>query len=251
MTLHVYEILKDGHGVSPQQVEHILHLKIEDKVAHFNDKQVFFDELVKRSDYYPLSRFIFHSQDILNSNSNISLYKACFNAYAWTQISSLKIAELSSVLHGNYPLHIILYPETKSFVDALWVVNVPYRDFLNCNQEPELLIETTKYNPVQGYSRNLYSPKPVVFGPTTVKAGETVELDFEYRDRKGEFASCDFNTYIKYDAGYLPKNIVSVKNGRAKVKVTALGLESGDHITCKFSIGKVYTNAVQHTIEVV
>lgn len=252
MAIRVYELLKaeDPQLASILQCGTKLNLKIEDKVAYFNDKQVKFDDLINRSDYYPLSRFVFQGYDILNSDSNISLIKSCFNAYTWTQLSSLKITELACILQGNFPLHIIMYPETKSFRDAFWMVNVPSRELLTCNIEPDWIVAPA-YEPAHGFGVNVYSPRPVVYGSTAISPNETVELEFEYRNWRGEFTSCDFDTYIKYDAGYLPRNVVQVKDGRAKVKVTALGLEPGDSITCKFSIGKIYTNAVQHTIKVV
>lgn len=254
MTLHIFETLHvdDPQLVGLMQRDHQkLNLKIEDKVAFFNDKQLNFDDLIRRSDYYPLSRFIFNIVDVLNPDRNLSIVKSCFNAYAWTQISSLKITELACVIQGNYPIHIIIYPETKSFTDAVWMVSIPTRDLLTCNIEPELIVEKTRYNPTQSYVRNMYSPKPVIYGLATISPNATIELDFEYRSWRGEFKPCNFDTYIKYNAGYLPKNIVSVVDGRAKLKVSALGLEPGDEITCKFSVGKVYTNAVQHTIKVV
>jgi hypothetical protein len=252
MALYVYELLKaeDPQLASILKSGHNLNLHIEDKVAYFNKKQVKFDDLINRSDYYPLSRFIFHSYDILNPNPDISLIKSCFNAYTWTQLSSLKITELACVIQGNFPLHIILYPETKSFLDAFWLISVPSRDLLTCNLEPDWLVAPT-YEPNHGFERKIYSPRPIVTGPEAVSPNGTVELEFEYRNWRREFTPCDFDTYIKYNAGYLPRNIVKVKDGRAKVKVTALGLEPGDEITCKFSIGKVFTNAVQHTIKVV
>jgi hypothetical protein len=254
MPLHLYEALSadDPQLIGLMQRSHQkLNLRIEGKQAYFNDKQLNFDDLIRRSDYYPLSRFIFNINDILNPDRTLSIVKTCFNAYAWTQISSLKIIELACVIQGSYPIQIIIYPETESFDDAFWMINVPSRELLTCNVEPELIVEKTKYKSVQGYTRNLYAPKPIVRGPDTILSNSTVELEFEYRSWDDKFKACNFDTYIKYNAGYLPKNIISVKDGYAKAKVTALGLEPGDEITCKFSIGKIYTNAVQHTIRVV
>jgi hypothetical protein len=252
MALYVYEMLKaeDPQLAGILSQGHKLNLKIEESVVYFNEKQVRFDDLINRSDYFPLSRFIFHSYDILNPDPKISLIKSCFNAYTWTNLSSLKITELACIIQGNYPLHIILYPETKSFLDAFWLISVPSRELLTCNLEPDWVVAPT-YEPNHGFERKIYSPRPVVHGPQTMQPDSTIELEFEYRNWRGQFTACDFDTRIKYNAGYLPKNIVQVKDGRAKVKVTALSLEPGDEITCKFSIGKVYTNSVQHTIKVI
>jgi hypothetical protein len=227
-----------------------LDLRIEGNAAYFNDKQVLLEDLIRRSDYYPLSRFVFDGYDLLAPNRDVSIIRSCFNAYTWTQLSSMKITELACVLRGNYPVHVILYPETKSFLDAFWLVSVPSRELLTTNIQPDWIV-APQYEPTQESTQNVYSPRPLITGPRTIGVNETIELEFEYRNWKNEFVECDFDTHIKYNAGYLPKNIVPVRGGRAKVKVTALGLEPGDKIVCKFSVGKIYTNAAYRTLTVV
>jgi hypothetical protein len=213
-------------------------------------KKLSFSDLISRSDYYPLSRFVFNSQDLFNPDQQLSIIKVCFNAYTWTNLSSLKLNELACILYSSWPIHVITYPETTSFLDAFWIVHVPTKDQLEMNMDPTYCI-APKYEPTQGHVIKLYSPKPVVHGPNTIQANQTEVVEFEYRNWNKKFVACDFDTHIKYNAGYLPKNIVKVVDGKAKVKVSALGLEPGDTITLKFSIGKVYTNAVQHTLVVI
>jgi hypothetical protein len=218
--------------------------------ATINGKKILFSELISRSDYYPLSRFVFDSSDILNPDRNVSIIKSCFNAYTWTQLSSLKLIELAFILQMSWTTQIIMYPETKNFWDAFWLLHVPTKEQLDTNLKSTFVI-APKYEPQQKFGIKLYSPRPIISGPVEVGRDQTVVLDFEYRNWNNKFVECDFDTFIKYDAGYLPKNKIQVVNGKAKIKVTALGLEAGDTITLKFSIGKIYTNAVEHKLTVI
>ena len=254
MPLGLYELMKadDPQLISIIQNGKSLEVLISEdgSKATINGKSVTFSDLISRSDYYPISRFVFAAQDVFHADKEMSIIKSCFNAYTWTQLSSMKITELASILYNSWPIHVILYPETKNFWDAYWIINVPTKDLLTTNLVPTYSIKP-QYEPHKQFTINRYSPRPVVSGPNIIASGAIVDLDFEYRNWNNQFVECDFDTYIKYNAGYLPKNIVKVKNGKATVKVMAMGLDAGDTITLKFSIGKVYTNAVQHTLTVI
>lgn len=252
MPLCVYELMStdDPRLIPLMQGGKKLDIRVKGNNALINGKSLKFSELVERSDYYSMNRFVFNSVDLFVEDKTFSIINACFNVLPWTAQSSLKVTELTAILHGNYILHIITYPETKDFESAFWLVHVPTIDQLTTNMKIDFL-RKPEYLPTQGFTEKLYAPKPIINGPEKISAKKTVTLDFEYRNWNNEFKACDFPTYIKTNAGYLPKNIVEVKDGKAKIKVTALGLEKGDVINLKFSIGKFYTNAVNHTLTVI
>lgn len=255
MPYQLYEMMKSD---DPQLIPILqnggkLELQVYDDIVHINGKTIRWEDLVKRGDYYPMSRYVFNGNCIFYQAEPLSVLRSCFNIYPWTELTSLEPHEFACIFERNLVLQVILYPETKKFTDAMWMINVPTRELLVSNfTEPPVnqADPGSRYEPVKGYRVKDYLPKPIVTGPTTIKPNETALLNFEYQNWRGEFTECDFDTYIKYDAGYLPKNVVRVLNGKAQVKVSALGLEPGDTITCKFSLGKVYTNAIYYTLTV-
>jgi len=204
-----------------------LDLNITDDVVTINDLEIAWNNFANRSDYYDMSRFVF----------------------GMTKATSLKPPELAHVLMQSWPVQCITYPETTNFSNALWLVTVDSNAGLTCNIEAEQVLPPTLV-PMHGSRQINWSPKCVTSGPTTMNANETVEIDFEYRDRDDNFVACDFTTYVTTSAGYLPKSVINVVDGRCKAKVSALGLSAGDTIDVKFSVGKVYTSAVVHTLTV-
>lgn len=225
-------------------------LNITDDVTTICGFEIKWDDLIKRSDYYDMSRFVFPTmKEYHDNNTYIVASGIPFNLFGMTKATSLKPPELAHVLRQSWPVQCITYPETTNFSNALWLVTVDPNVGLSSNIEADQILPPSLI-PMKGSKQINWSPKCVTSGPTTVNANETVEINFEYRDRDHNFIACDFTSYIKSNAGYLPKNVINVVDGRCKVKVSALGLSAGDTIDVKFSVGKVYTSAVVHTLTV-
>jgi hypothetical protein len=73
-----------------------------------------------------------------------------------------------------------------------------------------------------------------LFAPEiNIKVPKTMDPNsFEYIELKLEHGQ-DTYIYLKCDNGYLPKRKIKTKDGYAKVKISSLGLDSGDSITIK------------------
>lgn len=249
MTLWIYQ---DDTAPNPF-FQHGFHidLNIQDELAVINGYEFKLSDVIARSDFYPMSRFVFpYGKQIINEQEYTSFAQMPYNVFGITETTSLKVFELAHALKQSWPVQVIFYPETTNFSNALWLATVDSKVGITSNIEAEEVLPPT-YIPMQGARQINWSPKCVTAGPSTIAAGETAEIQFEYRDRKGAFIACNFQSYLKTTAGYLPKNVVDVVDGRCTTKVTALGLQAGDIIKVKFSLGKVYSNAVEHTLTVI
>jgi hypothetical protein len=227
-----------------------LDLNITNDVVTINDLEITWSTFANRSDFYEMSRFVFPTRSVSTANGDFIVTSGTpFNLFGMTKATSLKPPELARVLMQSWPIQCITYPETTNFSNALWLATVDSNAGITCNIEAEQVLPPSLV-PMHGSRQINWSPKCVTSGPSTVNANETIEIDFEYRDRDDNFVACNFATYIKTNAGYLPKNVINVVDGRCKAKVSALGLSAGDTIDVKFSVGKVYTSAVVHTLTV-
>lgn len=248
MPLWVYDSSKTdkslfNHGIT-------LALQIQPEEVKINDVPVTLAGLKSRSDFYAVSRFVFPFYKPWDKSDIIISPSGGFNILGFTETSSLKAVEIANIFKHQYPIQVFFAPDTENFMDAIWMVTVDSNYGLYCNINADEVFEPDII-PTKGFNRKLYTPRPVVHGPDTIKANETVGLQFEYRNYLSTFKPVNFKSYIKCDAGYLPKTVVDVKDGYAHVNVSALGLVPGDSMTVKFGIDKVYSNAVQHTLTVV
>lgn len=225
-------------------------INIEPELTKINGVPITLESIRSRSDFYAFSRYVFPFFKPWDKTDVTISPNMGFNILGFTETTSLKVVEVANIFKQQYPIHLFFAPETKSFIDAIWMITVDSLLSINSNIEAAEILEPGII-PTKGFNRKLYTPRPVVDGPNIIKPNETVKLRFEYRDYASVFHSVNFKSYIKNNAGYLPKNIIDVKDGYADVSVTALGLEPGDDITVKFSIDKVYSNAVQHKLMVV
>lgn len=249
MALWVY---KDIEAPNPF-FQHGFHidLNIQDEVAIINGFEFKLADVIARSDFYPMSRFVFpYGKHLDNNQEYISFALMPFNVFGFSETASLKTFELASVLKQAWPVQVIFYPHTTNFSDALWLATVDSVVGITSNIEAEQVIPPT-YVPMQGSRQINWSPKCVTYGPSTIAAGSSAEIEFEYRDKDNLYTKCNFQSYLKTTAGYLPKNIINVVDGKCSAKVSALDLEPGDEIKLKFSLGKVYSNAVEHTLTVI
>lgn len=248
MPLFVYDSSKTSKAIFSHGIT--LTLRIEPEVATLNDVPITLENLKSRSDFYAVSRFVFpfhrpwDKPDILVSPTN------GFNILGFTELSSLRVVEIANIFKQQYPIQLIFAPDTENFLDAIWLVTVDSSCGLYCNLQADKVLEPDVLA-TKGFRRRLYTPRPVITGPGTIKAGEIASLTFQYKNYEDTFKPCNFKSYIKSDAGYLPKNVVEVRDGYADVNVMALGLTPGDTMTVKFGIDKVYSNAVQHTLTVI
>lgn len=232
-----------GHGIT-------LTLQIEPEVVKLNGVEIKLKDLKARSDFYAVSRFVFPFYRTSNNPNDIISPNNGFNILGFTEQTSLQAVEISNIFKHQYPVQVFFSPDTENFMDAIWMVTVDKDCGLKSNIEAEKVLEPGVHA-AKGFRRKLYTPRPFVHGTDTIKPDEVATLKFEYRDYCSVFKPCSFKSYIKSDAGYLPKNVVQVTDGHAEVKVHALGLTSGDTMTIKFGIDKVYSNAVQHTLTVI
>jgi hypothetical protein len=254
MTLWVYEDLETPNSL----FKHGFHidLNIQDELAIINGYEFKLADVLARSDYYPMSRFVFPFYKVKNYIVNDqsveyhSFSSMPYNLFGLTKTTSLRALELANLLHQNWPVQVIFYPHSTNFSDALWLVTVDAAVGITSNIEADQVF-LPSYIPTQGASQSISSPKCVTTGPSTIAANDTVEIEFEYRDKDHNFVSCNFESYIKVNAGYLPKNIINVVDGKCTAKISALGLDAGDVIKVKFGLGKMYSNAVEHTLTVI
>lgn len=89
-------------------------------------------------------------------------------------------------------------------------------------------------------------------GPHQVPKGSVFDCVLEVREEmKDKICEIYNNTlYAASDGGYIPVRAINVKNGRARFKVSTLGLNAGDTITIKVGT-KVYTNYDEITVSIV
>lgn len=248
MPLWVYDSSKTDKTVFSHGI--VLNLQIEPESVNINDTIFNLKDIKARSDFYAISRFVFPFFKPWDRSDILVSPTSCFNILGFTEFSSLKVIEVANIFKQQYPIQVFFAPETENFMDAIWMVTVDKNLGLHSNIEAEEVFEPDII-PTKGFNRKLYTPRPFIHGPTNIKANDTVPLTFEYRNYKGDCKPCNFKSYIKSDAGYLPKSVAQVKDGYATVNVTALGLTPGDTMTVKFGIDKVYSNAAQHTLTVV
>jgi len=248
MPLWVYESEGEGDKIFGHGIE--LDLEIHLEYALLNGQRLDLATLKARSDFYAFSRYVFPFYKAHSNENAIVSPDVGYNALGFTELTSIKIIELAHIFKQSYPIHLIFLPESKNFLDAIWLVTVDKRIGLHSNIEAERVI-TPGVIPTKGFNRKMYTPRPVVRGPSTIRPNETVTLNYEYYNYNDVFTECDFKSYIKTTAGYLPHNVVQIKDGKANINFTALGLDPGDEAEIKFSIDKVYSNAVQHKITVI
>lgn len=249
MALWIYEDLETPNPMFTHGFH--IDLNIQDDLTLINGYEFKLSDVLARSDYYPMSRFVFPYAKVWHeSNEYISGATMPFNVFGFTETTSLKTYELAHVLKQSWPVQVIFYPETTNFSNALWLATVDKSVGITVNIEAEQVIPPT-YVPMKGAQQINWSPKCVVTGPTTIAPDQTAILEFEYRDRKENFVACNFPCYLKTTGGYLPKTLVPVVDGRCSVEIQALGLKPGDQIDIKFGLGKVYSSAVVHTLTVV
>lgn len=252
MTLWIYEDLETTNPI----FKHGFHIdiNIQDELANINGYEFKLEDVLARSDYYPMSRFVFPYYRVRNNPEPSAEYAGIasmpFNLFGLTETTSIKPPELASILIQTWPVQVIFYPHTTNFSNALWLVTVDSSVGVSSNIEADQVLPPTLI-PMKGAKQINWSPKCITTGPNTIAANETAEIEFEYRDKDHNFIPCNFEVYIKVNAGYLPKNIVNVVDGKCKARVSALGLTSGDVIKVKFGLGKLYSNAVEHALTVV
>lgn len=248
MPLWIYDSSKSDKTIFSHGID--IYIKIEPEVTYINEVPITLESITSRSDFYAFSRFVFPFFKPWDKPDVIISPNMGFNILGFTETTSLKVVEVANIFKQQYPVHLFFAPETKNFLDAIWLITVDKNLGVHSNIEASEILDPAII-PTKGFNRKLYTPRPVVEGPDTIRPNETVKLKFEYRDYASNFHPVNFKSYIKSNAGYLPKNIINIKDGYADVSVTALGLEPGDDITVKFGIDKVYSNAVQHKLTVV
>ena len=160
----------------------------------------------------------------------------------------------STALREGCPVR-FLFPDTEStFLDALIVVVVRYRDGvlrLFCNLEPELRYEDNNAKNALGDLPlvRMFLPRLSFSGPTDIAPGGTQKLTLRFEQGSRNLESlCEF--HLRAEEGYLPRRLVRLGSGEsAEIDVVALGLAEGDTMTVSCALSGV-ENLASHTLNV-
>lgn len=238
----------------------IIHLTEQEIII--NENKIKLGDLKNRSDFHSFSRFVFplkllsfNQRTIKDDYGGEHLYPITLNPfelYSATASNKITAGELAEQSFQNISVQIIFFPHTKTFKDALLIVNRPNSEYtpfkvttedqfgkiVDYNADKQIFLDEDQYYRQNRALTKMTLPKCELelLGPVSSSG---VDIKFTYKDINGQSVDVDdFKIKIKCDSGYINKSEHVTTKDTAIFKFIPLGLNSGDKVNVQVGIGK-------------
>jgi len=232
-------------------------LEIQDKRMLFNDHEILWDDLAKRSDFRPFVRYVWPMKETFDRRiwrqAPDGEFYGCpsphvaYDLFGFTAQSKLTMAEWNIFTDSLGPIWLtcIIYPHSTCFKDSIITLTVP-RDQkapISYDMEPSRIFEDKRVMVTDWVPKcSLECAKK-----TVTQKGE--EITFKYADHEGNFHPASFKAQVKTDKGYVSHQEIDVVDGIGKFRFIPLGLEKPDKVKIQVGIGK-FTDVASITLKV-
>lgn len=222
-------------------------LEIQDKRMMFNDHEILWDNLTKRSDFRPFVRYVWPMKETFDKRiwrkAPDGEFYGCpaphvaYDLFGFTTQSKLSLSEWNIFTDSLGPIYLtcIIYPHSTSFKDSILTLTVPPEPKapVTYDMEPTRVFEEGKQ-----IMRSDWQPKCTLECPKKTIPQKGEEITFTYKDHEGNFHPASFKAQVKTNKGFVSHQEIDVVEGIGKFKFIPLGLDKPDEVKIQVGIGK-------------